>query len=450
MDMYKTKVIFTVINFLIYLFCNYWLKPFCDYLTTPDYSGDAAGIGIGIGLGDAYMKLLIVILHIVVFIVFNIISWCKFKSFVYPAIALLAAIGTYITVGLVKEYKHDRANAALVRNEPVFKWSGSISAPYMYPVKLLPSVLIFDKNNKSGYKYLMSVDFSHSPRWGIPGTYNDDGKSGIPNKLSITWLSWVEAKVYSGKFDLPKQKITELFKEGYIDFQNKRADYSDIVIGLAPEGVIFVWVWGNMSCIEVARFQAVEKKGYTLKDISPNSVRKSLKEYCDVIISDSPDIVSYITEHKLNDHIWDTYRECFKLRPVVEYLADGKGITDHINIRYLNGEFECLNYEYLQTNSYPYIDRARMEYMEIFHSNGNDMYMTELHFDEKEIFDTYSKIYGNNPQQDVEFVIRIEPSNHIFQLLLRNKSEEVFLRKTKIDAYKLTDKSRRNFRVFNP
>ena len=335
------------------------------------------------------------------------------------------------------------------KNEETFEWSGSISTPYMYPIKLLPSALIFDKDDENGYKYMMSVNFTRT-QWGSPGNVDGGSKSPLPYKLSITWLSWAEAKVYSGEFDLPKQKIAKLLREGYIDFRNKRANYSDIVIGFAPEGAVFVWVWGNMSCVEVARFQAVEKEGYTVKDISEYAKQKTLDEYCNAIVNNHSGVANYIAEHKLNNHIWDTYRERFKMRPVVEYLADGKGITDHINIRYLNGEFECLNYEYLQTNSYPYIDRARMEYVEVFHSSGSDMYMTELHFDEKEIFDTYSKIYGNNPQQEVEFVIRIEPSNHIFQLLLRNNSEEVFLRETKINAYKLTDKSRRNFRVFNP
>lgn len=448
--MCKTKVIFTVINFLIYLFCNYWLKPLCDYLTTPDYSGDAAGIGMGIGLGDAYMKLLIVILHIVVFIIFNIISWCKFKSFVYPAIALLAAIGTYITVGLVTEYEHDKATAAFVKNEPVFEWSGSICAPHKYPVKLLSSILVFNENDENGYTYMMSVNFTRNSQWGTPGNADLGSKLPIPYKLDITWLSWAEAKVYSGEFDLPKQKITELFREGYIDFQNKRANYSDIVIGLAPEGVVFVWVWGNMSCVEVARFQSTEKKGFTVKDISEYAEQKTLEEYCNAIVNNHSDVANYIAEHKLNDHIWDTYRERFKMRPVVEYLADGKGITDHINIRYLNGEFECLNYEYLHANSYPYVERTRMEYMEIFHSSGNEMFMTELYFDEKEIFDTYRKIYNDNPQQEVEFVIRIEPSNHIFQLALRNSSKEIVLRKTKIEAYKLEEESRQDFRVFNP
>lgn len=335
------------------------------------------------------------------------------------------------------------------QEKEIFKWASSIATPEMYPVKLLPSIFVFEGDNKLGYKYLQAVNFSRGT-WGEPDA-SVEARSRLPHILDITWLSWVEAKVYTGSFELPTEKINKLFREGFISYLNRPVKYQELIVGLAPEGVVILWVWGNMSCVEVARFQAVEKKDVTLKDIAPNSIRKNIKEFRDAIMEKDTDIHEYVSKHGLNNHIWDTYRQRFKIRPVVDYALKGKGITDHINIKYLNGEFECLNYEFLQEN--PYRNRARMEMMKVYYSIGEDVFRIELYFDEEEIMQAFQKIYGNDPTQEVEFVITLLPVNRVLKLAFRKKVEhrieEVVLKKCKIEMFRLGEDYRKNFRVFN-
>lgn len=333
----------------------------------------------------------------------------------------------------------------------VFNWKGSVTSPWTCPTKLLSGAFYFRHNGKYGYSYLQSTDFARGT-WGEPGIPMG-GTAPIPHELEVTWLSWIEAKVYTGTFSLPTDTITQLFRDGFMDFRNRHAEYECLVAGLLPGGGVVLWVWGNMNCVEVARFQAVEKEGVTLKDISRYAIMNNLQEYCDTLVASEPDIVEYVAKHGVTSQLWDTYRERFQMRPVVEYFSKkNQLVTDHINIIYLNGEYQCLNYEYLQDN--PFLDRARPGYMEIYYSFNRDMLLMEIRFDEEEILDAYSKIYGDEPNKKAELVVAFWSDNYIQKLVLRGlvdgKTVEVQLEKMKISRYRLDERFREDFRIFNP
>ena len=68
----------------------------------------------------------------------------------------------------------------------------------------------------------------------------DDFKP-LPNKLVITWFSYIENKFYTGEFDLPYDKIKQLFDEG-LDVYSKWKTYNIwiyIMVGLGLNGEIF-------------------------------------------------------------------------------------------------------------------------------------------------------------------------------------------------------------------
>lgn len=333
----------------------------------------------------------------------------------------------------------------------VFSWKGSVSSPRVCPFKLLSGAFYFRHNGKYGYSYLQATNFARGS-WGEPAMPMG-GTAPIPHELELTWLSWIEAKVYTGIFSLPTDTITQLFRDGFMDFRNRHAEYECLIAGLLPGGGVVLWVWGNMNCVEVARFQAVEKEGVTLKQISPYAIMNNLKEYCDTLVSSEPDIVEYVAKHGVTSQLWDTYRERFQMRPVVEYLGKkNQLVPDHINIRFLNGEYQCLNYEYLHDN--PFLDRARPKYMEIYYSFNRDILSIEIRFDEEEILDAYSKIYGDNPDNKAELVLTFCGDNYIQKLALRGMVDgdtvEIKLDKADIKKYRENERIRHNYRIFNP
>ena len=83
-------------------------------------------------------------------------------------------------------------------------------------------------------------------------------KQEIPTKLHAKWLSYREGEngqLYEGTFDLPYDMILNLFRNGYIyqytDSEIVKDEYTGISVGLAPGGVVALWVSGSHRRVQV-------------------------------------------------------------------------------------------------------------------------------------------------------------------------------------------------------
>lgn len=204
--------------------------------------------------------------------------------------------------------------------EEKFDWSGTLSAPQEYPIEV--------------YKGLLKANeyTQHFKNWGIinTGWGNQGGtvivgseKKSIPSSLEITWLSFAENKFYEGKFELPKEKITVLFKEGYIDpITNKKDTYKNIIIGLAPKGTVVVWLLSTGIQTEVARFKAHETQ-IDIESISSDDQYMFDKSYVASVLSD-PMIIKPEIKEKLNTEgyppatIYEVFEEKYNWKPKLE------------------------------------------------------------------------------------------------------------------------------------
>ena len=106
---------------------------------------------------------------------------------------------------------------------------------------------------------------------------NMSRSSIIPTGFRITYFSYMENKFYKGDFLLPADKIRSLFKEGMIGYRSKRySTYDAMIVGMAPGGVLVVWMQGIDKQVEIGRYQAIEtdmewehfiaKTGYTREE----------------------------------------------------------------------------------------------------------------------------------------------------------------------------------------
>jgi len=204
--------------------------------------------------------------------------------------------------------------------EEKFDWSGTLSAPQEYPIEVYKGSL---KTN----------DYTqHFKNWGIinTGWGNQGGtvvvgpdKKSVPNSLEITWLSFAENKFYDGKFELPKEKIKSLFKEGYIDpITNEKETYKNIVIGLAPKGTVVVWLMSTGIQIEVARFKAHETQ-LDIESISSDDQYMFDKTYTASVLSD-PMVIKPEIKEKLNAEgyppvtLYETFEQKYNWLPKLE------------------------------------------------------------------------------------------------------------------------------------
>ena len=90
--------------------------------------------------------------------------------------------------------------------------------------------------------------------WGDNGM-NMSRSNIIPTGFRVTYFSYMENKFYTGDFALPSDRISRLFREGMIDYLTKEYDmYISMIVGLAPGGVLVVWMQGFDRQIEIDRY----------------------------------------------------------------------------------------------------------------------------------------------------------------------------------------------------
>lgn len=204
--------------------------------------------------------------------------------------------------------------------EEKFDWSGTLSAPQEYPIEVYKGAL-------------KSSDFTqYFKNWGIinTGWGNQGGtmvvgpdQKSVPNSLEITWLSFAENKFYDGQFDLPKERIASLFKEGYTDpVTNEKETYKNIVIGLAPKGTVVVWLLSTGIQTEVARFKARETQ-IDIESVSGDDRYMFDKSYTASVLAD-PMIIRPEIKEKLNAEgyppatVYETYEKKYSWSPKLE------------------------------------------------------------------------------------------------------------------------------------
>jgi len=217
-----------------------------------------------------------------------------------------------------------------------YKWSANISAPKEYPVEVYTGAA-------GGYFFSQMGGFSNYG-WGCR-IGDSDIKAAVPERLDMTWLSYVDDKFYTGEWKLPVEKIQQLFDEGYYSKRGSEAEiepYNIINIGLGPKGMLVVWVAGTDKQVEVARFQAHETIIDT-KLITEEEKYMFKKDYAkDMLTYDGvipKELREYISHNGYPpEEVYEAYREKYLWKPKV-ILPKGSKIS-RIYIKMCNGEFE--------------------------------------------------------------------------------------------------------------
>jgi Protein of unknown function (DUF2931). len=313
-----------------------------------------------------------------------------------------------------------------------FDWSHTLSAPENYPMEIYRGKL--QGQTEKDYSATFGLWGVANEGWGkVSGSVvvGPDTKA-IPDSLLITWLSFREKKFYTGKFKLPREKIIELFEQGFYDYSTKQKDtYKKIIVGLAPGGVVVVWLLGGQVSTEVAKFQGEETIIDRSTVTNPDDLYMLGDGYVDFTLNDLE-----IKKDPIPFGLWDTYREKYSWRPVM-ILPEGNELAIEW-ITLFNGEKEKNFKEHPDFGNYK--KRALPSYM-LFNWYAADgrKYGVDVFFDEAEIFDAFKQIYKTNKELDAELIFELNDSKTAFTISLRSKTELIELHKVKAKIYKSED-----------
>jgi len=303
-----------------------------------------------------------------------------------------------------------------------FEWLPGVDAAEAYPIKIIGGQF----KSVNGYSpQLPTSDFVNSG-WGATGGIMAVGpdKRAVPDSLSITWLSFAERKIYRGSFILPKKRLTELFREGYVYHEtNAKEEYNYLVLGLSPGGHIVLWIAGGRKQVLVATFKATEVK-LSAKDVDPddrylflgNFITESYERNVPRKLRDS------IKVHKILPEIFQQWQKKYSWHFKVN---DNAVKFDQLAVTYLNAELEQLFDAALLKNGDEQRAVPKSLWVVWFDRKKQKM-ATEVVFDETEIRNAFSNLAENT---SAELNCVIDPEEYAISILLKAGTKEIRLKK---------------------
>lgn len=324
-----------------------------------------------------------------------------------------------------------------------YDWMASSCAPISYPAEIV-----------KGDFYLADGTSLYIPTGGrlLKAGWHDDGAThvvgsdlkALPTELEVKWMSYVEKKFYAGRFKLDYDVIHKYFKKGFLDQHKKQYTFRKIVAGVAPGGIVVVWLDGFGIRVEIGRYKAKEIE-LSIKEFKPNAVIP-LNDYLNQKIERhlTEEVKEEMVTQKIPFGLWDIYRKKYNWQPKIIFANEGK--VTLISFKYYNGEIST-------HTSHPeevgYNDKAIPKYIELQWEDkkgnkfGSKIKLGQIYKKddflafkktEKEIFDIF-KTASNTETKQTDLIIKIDKYNSNIKLFLSNEKEEFEITKAIIKVY---------------
>ncbi|BAP31782.1 uncharacterized protein CHSO_2745 [Chryseobacterium sp. StRB126] len=313
-----------------------------------------------------------------------------------------------------------------------FSYMATMSAPKEYPVEVHIGVLTDDKKElicgvpKAGVT---------TGSWQYDGVEAGQGGNKIPSHLDLTYVSYAEKKFWRVNADVPKEKILQLFREGFMVEGNpdsngeipwEEGTYDEITIGAAPGGVIVIWLSGNHHRREVCRLQAKEisvNKDEFMRRVDPKETQEQFYELSyKILVPDS--IKTAIAQNGIPFGLWDKYREKYSYRFVLAPYDNKDKITGLYRINY-NGESEILmdakSVATYKPDSIPY--DINFDFTK---------YNAEIIFNDEEMLRVFGELKKSYPDQPIDIVLVPGFMYNDFKVVVQCKDKKIALEKFKV------------------
>jgi hypothetical protein len=309
-----------------------------------------------------------------------------------------------------------------------YEWSASNSAPKGCPMGITSGDFLFP----NGGSLYIPPKVLHAG-WGTQVSVHAVGPDtkSLPDRMQVTFYSYLEDKIYQGSFRLPYDRIVDLFADGYPSHSEKSgwATFDSIVAGVAPGGTVAVWVSGIERQVEVFFGQAHEVKlnwhstlGLPL-DVSRRETRES--ELAEELPRD-PLIAQMMVSIPFDR--WAAYRTRYQWRLKFENM----GAPDDVwRILYLNGEREW---------DMPVEEAARRarlpipRYMQFGATVDGELLSHQITFDEDEIMAAFSRLSAGGLSLELVFAYKVQDGTSRLVVLVRSSQETVALTRTRLEV----------------
>jgi hypothetical protein len=288
-----------------------------------------------------------------------------------------------------------------------FEWLPTESAPSNYPMYIIKGDLIFE-NGESIYipdQKIINNGWGKETSTHIVG----DTFKPLPTQLQISWFSFTEDRFYAGKFDLPKDKLLELFQHGTASpyENNERWNFDRIVVGVAPGGDVAVWAGAGRIVKEIRVFRAQPADlPWSLVLDNPNYSRQQhISESLEEALS--PQVLKQVKANPVPLGKWAIFAKRYPWIPKLSNSVTGKDLW----VKSFNGEIEWLDLTGTRHDiDRPPQNRAIPEEVSIYWRSAGGINLTaDISFNEEETLAAFNKL-GNLVSPEPMILI-FEPSD---------------------------------------
>lgn len=352
-----------------------------------------------------------------------------------PIIKTILFVITIISFTTAISCQNKKNNTVLKNNSKMskYEWLPSASAPKLSPIEITKGYF------KTQNGQIISIPTGHNiyQGWGVSGPMHVVGESlkPIPTTLDITWLSFREKKFYTGSFKLQPELIKELFSKGFTDRLGRKDNYKEINIGMAPGGVVTIWLLGSGKTTEIGTYKA-NITNVEMKDFAPNS-QLSVNEYIASMLDEGLDeqTKSKIDSIPIPFGVWDMYRTRYSWKP--QFKFNDNGVLNEVLIDYFNGEklFTIGTNPELKKLS----NSALPRYMKIEWQNKISEFGAKVYFNEKEIFDTFKTLSANKENNNHSIFIETDKYNGTLTVSIKSDTETIILKESTIKIYETSN-----------
>lgn len=314
-----------------------------------------------------------------------------------------------------------------------FEWRPTECAPREYPIEIYSGTFLLNGELVANIPKGRTVKNG----WGkIGSTYivGEDFKP-IPDKLDITWISLTENKFYKGSFDLPKDKMEALFNKGFLDRNNEHSTYSRIVCGMAPGGIVSIWLLGAGKIIEIEHFKAQETE-ISMEQFKPSGIQDREKYVMNRLNSLDNEVKIYLKKAGITYGKWTEYRKRYKWKP--EFKLNSKGEFYEFFIDYVNGEHIYTVASNTELQDYQQL--ALPKYAKLYWKDNNkNVFGSKLYFDEEEVKNAFKNIDANSITKNLDMVFQVDKYNSEMTIHLISDNDSIKLEKTEIKIFETTE-----------
>ncbi|AZA92775.1 DUF2931 family protein [Chryseobacterium sp. G0162] len=327
-----------------------------------------------------------------------------------------------------------------------YEWTEGTSAPLGYPMEVYKGGIECEGGE------WVSLGFGMIPGNGAWGSINHgmgNGFKSLPSRLDFVWISYMENQFYMIDTTIDIAKIKEYFSKGYEtkvtngSGETEHLNYDEIGVGMAPGGVVVVWIAGVGIQKEVGRYQAkkVTIPESEIAQLDSHQNRFWRKDYLDDVFNNGKVIPAEVKEKNKGKAIpfglWDTYRIRYSWKPVFE-LPENAKLNSLVNVKVstINGEKEQFDTakNILAVNEQRAIPvRIMFDYIGADHK----MYGAHCDLNENSGLEAFKAVFGDDPDSTkADIIVKVNEANSYFTIKLRGENgKEAFIKTDKVEVF---------------